>query len=52
MVLQVLSDEPEKLKMRHSLTTARDERNEVSDFLQLSCGIDFWKVFNNCKPFV
>jgi len=52
IVLLVLSDELEKLKMKQSLTTARVERNEISNFLQLFCGIDFWKVFNNREPFV
>lgn len=52
IVLLLLSDELEKLKMKQSLTTARVERNEISNFLQLFCGIDFWKVFNNREPFV
>ena len=52
IVLPVLSDALEKLKMKQSLTTARVERNEMSNFLQLFCGFDFWKVFNNREPFV
>lgn len=47
IVLPVLSDELEKLKMKQSLATARVERNDMSNFLQVFCGVDFWKVFNS-----
>lgn len=41
IVLPVLSDELEKLKMKQSLATARVERNDMSNFLQVFCGVDF-----------